>query len=242
MACIAVVTTVGSVEEARRIGRALVERRLAACAQITPIESFYVWDDALCNDTEFRLLLKTTDARYAALASASDRPVRPVSAVISREGTAPSAQAVSGLLREAKTVLVAGDAGAEPIEAWRAFSGDNFDAQALGRIADQCQVRARRPGSVRPHTARRRRSRPAAPRARRDRSWRRAAAPRRTRRAAPRPATSVTTGWGTVREARCAAVSFTASSSRQRNAPESPPSLRVATRKRVCCVAPLGKG
>ena len=70
MACIAVVTTVGSVEEARRIGRALVERRLAACAQITPIESFYVWDDALCNDTEFRLLLKTTDARYAALEAA----------------------------------------------------------------------------------------------------------------------------------------------------------------------------
>jgi periplasmic divalent cation tolerance protein len=70
VACIAVVTTVGSLEEARRIGRALVERRLAACAQIAPIESFYFWDGALCNDAEFRLLFKTTDARYAALEAA----------------------------------------------------------------------------------------------------------------------------------------------------------------------------
>jgi periplasmic divalent cation tolerance protein len=70
MACIAVVTTLGSLDDARRIGRELVERRLAACAQIAPIESFYVWDGALCNDAEFRLLLKTTDARYAALEAA----------------------------------------------------------------------------------------------------------------------------------------------------------------------------
>ena len=70
MACIAVVTTVGSLEEAQRMGRALVERRLAACAQITPIESFYVWNDALCHDHEFRLLLKTTDVRYSALEAA----------------------------------------------------------------------------------------------------------------------------------------------------------------------------
>lgn len=70
MACIAVVTTVGSLEEAQRLGRALVERRLAACAQIAPIESFYVWNDALCNDREFRLLLKTTEGRYGALEAA----------------------------------------------------------------------------------------------------------------------------------------------------------------------------
>ena len=70
MACIAVVTTLGSLEEAQRMGRTLVERRLAACAQITPIESFYVWNDALCHEPEFRLLLKSTEARYAALEAA----------------------------------------------------------------------------------------------------------------------------------------------------------------------------
>lgn len=70
MACIAVVTTIGSLEEAQRMGRTLVERRLAACAQIAPIESFYFWNDALCHDNEFRLLLKTTEARYPALEAA----------------------------------------------------------------------------------------------------------------------------------------------------------------------------
>lgn len=67
MNCIVVVTTVGTREEARRIGSALIERRLAACAQISEIESFYSWDGALRNETEFQLVLKTTDARYGAV-------------------------------------------------------------------------------------------------------------------------------------------------------------------------------
>ena len=62
--CIAVVTTVGSRDDARRIARTLVERGLVACAQIEEIESFYRWDDALQDDREWRLLLKTVAARY----------------------------------------------------------------------------------------------------------------------------------------------------------------------------------
>lgn len=54
-----VVTTVGTRDEARRMARALVERRLAACAQITPIESFYRWQGEIENDREFRVLFKT---------------------------------------------------------------------------------------------------------------------------------------------------------------------------------------
>ena len=38
---IAVVTTVASRADAERLARLLVERRLAACAQITAIESVY---------------------------------------------------------------------------------------------------------------------------------------------------------------------------------------------------------
>jgi periplasmic divalent cation tolerance protein len=64
---IAVITTLATLDDARRIGKALVERRLAACAQISTIESFYVWDGALQNEPEFRLLLKTTDERYPAV-------------------------------------------------------------------------------------------------------------------------------------------------------------------------------
>jgi periplasmic divalent cation tolerance protein len=70
MSLIAVFTTVGDEEQARRISRELVQRRLVACAQISPIESFYVWQGGLCQEPEFRLLLKTTAERYAAVEAA----------------------------------------------------------------------------------------------------------------------------------------------------------------------------
>ncbi len=54
-----VVTTVGTLDEARTMARELVEQRLAACAQITPIESFYRWQGRVENDQEFRVLFKT---------------------------------------------------------------------------------------------------------------------------------------------------------------------------------------
>ena len=52
------------------MARALVERRLAACAQIMPIESYYAWQGAVQNAPEFRVLFKTTDARYGAVEAA----------------------------------------------------------------------------------------------------------------------------------------------------------------------------
>jgi len=70
MKLIAVVTTVGSRTEAQAMARALVERKLAACAQIDAIESFYTWNDAIQNATEFRITFKTTDAQYAAVEAA----------------------------------------------------------------------------------------------------------------------------------------------------------------------------
>lgn len=67
---IAVITAVGSQAGARAMARAMVERKLAACAQISEIESFYTWDGAVQNDREFRVVFKTTDERYPALKSA----------------------------------------------------------------------------------------------------------------------------------------------------------------------------
>ena len=63
-AVIAVLTTTDSLEEARKISAALVEGKLAACVQISSIESVYTWKGGLQNDTEFRVLAKTTDERY----------------------------------------------------------------------------------------------------------------------------------------------------------------------------------
>lgn len=70
MTVIAVVTSVGNRAEAQAMARALVERRLAACAQISEIESFYTWDGAVQNEAEFRVLFKTTEERYQAVEDA----------------------------------------------------------------------------------------------------------------------------------------------------------------------------
>lgn len=69
-ATLAVFTTVGSLDDARAMARALVGQRLAACAQISRIESVYRWDGALQQDEEYRLLLKTTAAHWPALEAA----------------------------------------------------------------------------------------------------------------------------------------------------------------------------
>ena len=65
MQTIAVITTIDSLERAREISRRLVERRLAACAQISTIESVFNWNGDIQSETEYRILIKTTDARYA---------------------------------------------------------------------------------------------------------------------------------------------------------------------------------
>ncbi len=52
--------TTGSAEEAKRIGRALVEERLAACANVLgAVTSFYWWRGALQEDGEAALIAKT---------------------------------------------------------------------------------------------------------------------------------------------------------------------------------------
>ncbi len=67
MTAIAVVTTVSSRKEARSLARALVEARLAACAQISRIESIYPWKGAIEHGKEYRVLFKTLDEHYPAV-------------------------------------------------------------------------------------------------------------------------------------------------------------------------------
>ena len=60
--------TVGSKEEARKIGKELVTARLAACVNILDnMNSFYVWEGELQDDTEVVMIAKTTEDRVAAL-------------------------------------------------------------------------------------------------------------------------------------------------------------------------------
>jgi periplasmic divalent cation tolerance protein len=67
---IAVVTTVAGKKEARAMARALVEARLAACAEISRIESVYAWKGAIDRGKEYRVLFKTTEEKYPDIESA----------------------------------------------------------------------------------------------------------------------------------------------------------------------------
>jgi periplasmic divalent cation tolerance protein len=63
-----VTTTVGSMDDATRVARAIVDRRLGACVQLDAIAaSFYVWDGKLCAESEVRLTIKTVHDRLAQL-------------------------------------------------------------------------------------------------------------------------------------------------------------------------------
>lgn len=70
-----VLVTCGSRGEARRIGRALVEARLAACANVAraPVESIYRWKGKVESAREFLLAIKTSRRRFAALEAAVRR-------------------------------------------------------------------------------------------------------------------------------------------------------------------------
>jgi periplasmic divalent cation tolerance protein len=70
MSHIAVVTTVANLTDARALARALVEHRMAACAHISQIESFYHWDGALQNEPEFKITFKTRAEHYERIEAA----------------------------------------------------------------------------------------------------------------------------------------------------------------------------
>ncbi len=64
-------SSVGSAEDADRLARALVERRLAACVNVVPgVVSHYRWKGELCRDEERLLVIKTRAERLPALRAA----------------------------------------------------------------------------------------------------------------------------------------------------------------------------
>ncbi len=60
-----VLTTAGTEEEAHRLAEGLVAGKLAACVQVLPVTSTYIWQGQLHRDPEWLLLIKTTAARYS---------------------------------------------------------------------------------------------------------------------------------------------------------------------------------
>ena len=64
----AVLVTAPDAAEAERIGRTVVEERLAACANVVPgVASIYRWRGAMERADEVLVVLKTTEAGFDAL-------------------------------------------------------------------------------------------------------------------------------------------------------------------------------
>jgi len=64
---ILILSTAPNREEATAIARTLVDERLAACVQLSPIESWYRWEGKVEQASEIRLHIKTTESLAAAV-------------------------------------------------------------------------------------------------------------------------------------------------------------------------------
>src|SRR5579871_5907924 len=68
MSVMFVYVTTGDADEARRLGRQVVEEQLAACANILPgVTSIFRWEGKVDEASEALLILKTTEARLEQL-------------------------------------------------------------------------------------------------------------------------------------------------------------------------------
>ncbi len=66
-----VLTTIGSEEDAARLGRSLVEKRLVACVNVIgPARSIFLWKGKVEDESERLLLMKTRADRYVDLETA----------------------------------------------------------------------------------------------------------------------------------------------------------------------------
>ena len=65
---ILVLVTAPGAEKAAELGRALVEARLAACANVIPaVRSIYRWENKVCDEPEALLMIKTHRRCFEAL-------------------------------------------------------------------------------------------------------------------------------------------------------------------------------
>jgi periplasmic divalent cation tolerance protein len=51
--------TFPDMDSAKRVAKLLVEERLAACSQLFPIESVYLWQGKVCDEREVMVFIKT---------------------------------------------------------------------------------------------------------------------------------------------------------------------------------------
>ena len=66
----AIMATFPDNESAKKIAKLLVERRLAACVQMFPINSVYLWKGEVCDENEIMLFIKSRTALFEQISAA----------------------------------------------------------------------------------------------------------------------------------------------------------------------------
>jgi len=64
-----IITTATSKDAAKKIANLLVEKKMAACAQMFPVESVYSWQGKICEDNESALFIKSKTALFDEIAA-----------------------------------------------------------------------------------------------------------------------------------------------------------------------------
>ena len=64
-----VFVTVGSETEAQKIARILVEEKLAGCVNFYPVTSVYRWQNQICEEVEWQLVIKTQIELFSTLSA-----------------------------------------------------------------------------------------------------------------------------------------------------------------------------
>lgn len=64
MKAVVIQTTCASKKEAKKIAKILVQEKLAACVQLSKINSLYSWENKLCVDKEVLLSIKTKKENF----------------------------------------------------------------------------------------------------------------------------------------------------------------------------------
>jgi len=59
-----IITTFPDKASAKNLAKLLVEKKLAACVQIFPIESVYAWEGKICEEDEFLLFIKSKTINF----------------------------------------------------------------------------------------------------------------------------------------------------------------------------------
>jgi periplasmic divalent cation tolerance protein len=65
-----IITTTPNKELAKKIAKLLVERHLAACVQMLPIESIYQWQGKICEENEIMLIIKSKNGLFEEIKTA----------------------------------------------------------------------------------------------------------------------------------------------------------------------------